>query len=129
MAEAGAPAGPPEAGAGIRVTLVGVRPIPGRNPAYQYRVEYLRPADGGPVAQYDNPAAPVAAQLQPAPVQQQYAPQPVQMPAPVQQPVQMPAPVQQPVPAPQPVAAAPQGAVPAGFSEEQAALFASLTGG
>jgi hypothetical protein len=124
MAEAGAPAGPPEAGAGIRVTLVGVRPIPGRNPAYQYRVEYVRPANGGPVAQYDNPAAPVAAQLQPAPVQQ-YAPQPVQMPAPVQQPVQ----VQQPVPAPQPVVAAPQGAVPAGFSEEQAALFAKLTGG
>src|SRR5262249_33456156 len=43
MAEAGAPAGPPEAGAGIRVTLVGTRPVPGMNPAYQYRVEYMRP--------------------------------------------------------------------------------------
>lgn len=118
MAEAGAPAGPPEAGAGIRVTLVGVRQIPGRNPAYQYRVEYLRPSGAAPV----QAAQPVTAQVQPAPVQQ-YAPQPVQMPAPVPQP--MPA----PVPAPQPVVAAPQGAVPDGFNAEQAALFAKLTGG
>lgn len=48
MAEAGAPQGPPEHGAFIRVTLVGTRAIPGRNPAYQYRVDYVRPNGAAP---------------------------------------------------------------------------------
>jgi hypothetical protein len=153
MAEAGAPQGPPEAGAWIRVTLVGTRPVPGMNPAYQYRVEYRRPngaapavpvhADqhpnatpqqqvpqGGPVEQYNNPSAPV----QPAPYQQAY-------PAPVQQVVPGAAthvtPVQQPTPQTAPAPVAPQapaqpavvaGQAPAGLSPEQAALFAQLTG-
>lgn len=53
MAEAGAPEGPPEAGAAVRVTLVGERPVPGMNPALQYRVEYVRPqgADQQPAQQ------------------------------------------------------------------------------
>lgn len=49
MAEAGAPEGPPEAGAAIQVTLIGSRPIPNMNPAYQYRVHYVRP-NGAPAA-------------------------------------------------------------------------------
>jgi hypothetical protein len=110
MAEAGAPAGPPEAGAGIRVTLVGTRPVPGMNPAYQYRVEYVRPvANTAPVI----PSAPVA-QPQQAPQPAAYSAAPPPMPAPQQ--------------APQPVAVAAPAAAPAGFSDEQAALFAKLTG-
>lgn len=66
MAEAGAPAGPPEAGAAIRVTKVGERPIPGFNPKYLYRVEYQRPEGAAPVA-------PVA-QGEPTPVEQPAAP-------------------------------------------------------
>ncbi len=57
MAEAGAPAGPPEAGATIRVTLTGHRPIPGMSPAYLYRIEYYRPQGAGAPAQMP-PAAP-----------------------------------------------------------------------
>jgi hypothetical protein len=104
MAEAGAPAGAPEAGAFIRVTLVGVRPIPGRNPAYQYRVDYVRPGNPAPAPQ--SVAAPV--------VQQFPAPQAVPQ-----------VPVPQQVPAPAPAAAAPTAA---GFTPEQQALFAKLTG-
>jgi hypothetical protein len=111
MAEAGAPPGAPETGAFIRVTLVNVRPIPGRNPAYQYRIEYVRPGGATPAAQ------PV--QVAP-PVQQVPAPAPMPQPAPA---VQQVAPaVQQVAPAPAPTAA------PPGFSPEQAALFAKLTG-
>lgn len=46
MAEAGVPAGPPEAGATISVTLVGRRPskTPGFNPSNQVRIRYQRPA-------------------------------------------------------------------------------------
>lgn len=64
MAEAGAPAGPPEAGAMITVTLVGQRAIPGMNPAYQYRIFYTRPTG--------DPAQVVAALPAPAPVVQGY---------------------------------------------------------
>jgi hypothetical protein len=137
MAEAGAPVGPPEAGAGIRVTKVGERQVPNMTPQILYRVEYMRPngaapvappatqpvqyaqpapvlppapvyLPGGPIEQYNNPAAPKA----PAP---QYAPQPAQAAAPSPVPAQ----------APQPAMAA----APAGFNQEQAALFAKLTGG
>lgn len=145
MAEAGAPAGPPEAGAFIRVTLVGTRPIPGKNPAYQYRVDYVRPQGAAPVSAAPQPVAqqpmqappvqetaPVVHQQpipnphvnpdgsavpwQPAPnMPQQYTPQPVAQAAPAQ-------------PAPAPQAAPAPTAAPAGFTEEQAALFAKLTG-
>lgn len=44
MSEAGAPEGPPEAGAIIRVTLTGTRPSgPGMNPAHVFSVQYTRP--------------------------------------------------------------------------------------
>jgi hypothetical protein len=112
MAEAGAPAGAPEAGAFIRVTLVSVRPIPGRNPAYQYRVDYARPGNAAPVPQPVQ--QPVAAPV----MQQAPAPQPMQQPVPQ-------VPVPQQVPAPAPAAAAPAAA---GFTPEQQALFAKLTG-
>jgi hypothetical protein len=161
MAEAGAPAGAPEAGAFIRVTLTGVRPVPNMSPAYQYRVEYVRPQGaapaqmpGGPVEQYNNPAAPVSAgEVAPQPqyaAPSTYAPGypptagPEQIPtyaaAPAHyaQPPAQPMPPQappQPAPAPQPqytpqsvsVPATTAGA-PAGFSPDQAALFAKLTG-
>lgn len=49
MAEAGAPEGPPEAGAVITVKLVGRRPVPGMNPANVVEVTYQRPQGAGPV--------------------------------------------------------------------------------
>jgi hypothetical protein len=126
MDAAGAPAGAPESGAFIQVTLVGTRPIPGKNPAFQYRVEYQRPQG----AQQAAPVQQAAPQQAPPPVQQP-APQPVYQQAPMPQP----APVQvapQPQPAlqvaPQPAAAPAPQAAPAGFNAEQAALFAKLTG-
>jgi hypothetical protein len=124
MAEAGAPVGPPESGAGIRVTLIGVRPVPNMSPAYQYRIEYVRPNGAAPA-----PAPQPVAQATPAP--QQFAPA-QQYTAPVMSTASgEPVVYQQPVPAPQPVqqpvAAAP-AAAPAGFNPEQAALFAKLTG-
>ncbi len=126
MAEAGAPAGPPEAGAAIRVTLVGIRPVPGMSPAYQYRIEYMRPGGAPPVQPMEQPPAQVPAQYAaPAPMAQSVpvAQMPPQYAQPVtyQQPAS-PAPVAQQAPAP----TAP--AVPAGFNAEQAALFAKLTG-
>jgi hypothetical protein len=150
MAEAGAPEGPPEAGAYIGVQLTGRREskTPGFNPSNQVRVVYQRPQGAPPVTPAAQPA-PVA--QQPAPVQQMPVPQvappvaPVvqQMPAqPVQQqlPVQMvppPAPVQQapvaPVvqqmPAPAAPAATPQQLMPANLDADQQALYAQLTGG
>lgn len=122
MAEAGAPAGAPEAGAGIRVTLVSTRPVPGYNPQYQYRVEYMRPNGAAPA-----PAPVASPPQQPAPAMpvQQQAPQPYPQPAPVMHQAP-PVPPQQPAPAP--VQAAAPTAAPAGFNPEQAALFAKLTG-
>jgi len=141
MSEAGAPAGAPEGGAWIRVTLVATRPVPGGfNPAYVYRVEYARPqgagqttaqpqsapvmstANGQPVVHQQ--AVPPAPQAQPV-YQQQPMPQPV---APQAAPQPQPAPAAAPAPAPQPQQAAPVSAAPAGFNAEQAALFAKLTG-
>lgn len=106
MAEAGAPAGPPEQGAILDITHTATRPSgAGMNPAKLFHVVYTRP-DG----QTSAPAAQAPVQ-QPAPPQ--YAP-PVQPPAP--QPS-----VQPPVPGtPQP---------PADLSPEQQALLAKLTGG
>jgi hypothetical protein len=107
MHEAGAPEGPPEEGAGVKVTLVGHRPIPGLNPQYLYEVRYIRPDNAG--------------QAQPAPQPQAAQAQPV---PPPQQAVQAP---QAPAPVAQTPAQAPP-ATPAGLSDEQAALLAKLTG-
>ena len=126
MAEAGAPAGPPEAGAAIRVTLVGTRPVPGYNPQFLFRVEYVRPDGAAPAAPAQPAQAPEPQQT--APVVSTATGQPVVH----QQPIPA---FPQPQAAPQPVAmAAPQAApeqapAPAGFNPEQAALFAKLTGG
>jgi hypothetical protein len=98
MADAGAPAGPPQAGAIIDITCTGTRPAGvGMNPAKVYQVHYRRPDVEPP-----SPQAPV----QQAPVQQ----------APVQQ-----AAVQAQAPA-QPAANL------ASLSPEQQALLARLTG-
>lgn len=137
MAEAGAPAGAPEAGAWIRVTLVGTRQIPGGfSPAYQYRVEYQRPQGAGQPAPV--PAQPP--QAQPAPVQQvpvqagaiQQGPmQTPAQPVPAQEPQVQQVPAQEPqvqqvqtqVPAQQPMTAAPTGLTPG-----QQELLAKLLG-
>jgi hypothetical protein len=147
MAEAGAPAGAPEAGAFIRITLVGTRPVPNMNPAFQFRVEYVRPQGAAaapqaapqqapapqPVAQQQQQqqyaTATGAPAMQATPVQQaNFTPVPVvhqvSQPMPPQAPAQQPVPQQ--APAPQPAPAAAPGA---SFSPEQAALFAKLTGG
>jgi hypothetical protein len=122
MAEAGAPAGPPEAGAGIRVTLVGTRPVPGMNPAYQYRIEYMRPNGAAPAA-----VAPVTQPSTVPPVTPYAAANPGTG-AYGDGPYIAPGTPTTPAPAPQPVAPAAPSAAPVGFSEEQAALFAKLTG-
>lgn len=121
MAEVGAPAGAPEAGAGIRVTLVGQRQVPNMNPQLLYRIDYMRPNGAAPAP------VPVAAAVQQisAPASQ---PAPMPQPAPVQQPYPQPAPVMQPAPQPAAAASVAPAAAPAAFSPEQAALFAKLTG-
>jgi hypothetical protein len=113
MAEAGAPAGPPEAGAAIRVTLVGQRPVPNMNPQFIYRIEYIRPQNAAPVQQSvpGSPAPPVVHQ-------QSVPPTPAQ--APPQNGYYGPTDAER-----QQAASVP---APAGFTEEQAALFAKLTG-
>jgi hypothetical protein len=138
MAAAGAPAGPPEAGAFGYTACVGERTIPGVTvPAKVYQVQYYRPgpqakamAEQYGIAYPDLSGAPAA----PAPVVQA-APAPVApaAPAPV---AQAPAPVAPPAPmvqapaapvAPAPVAPPAPGAV-AGLPEDKAALLAQLTG-
>ena len=116
MAEVGAPEGPPEAGAAVSVKLIGQRPIPGMNPAYQYRVIYRRPAGAPPT---------------PAPVMQ-----PTEYIQPGQ-PAYVAGMADQPIPAlgvrqdftatPVPPASAAQ--VPSGLTPEQQELLAKLTGG
>lgn len=130
MAEVGAPTGAPEAAAWVRITLVGVRPIPNMSPAFQYRVEYARPGNPAPAPQPIQ--APPAPQQMAAPVVSTAAGQPAvyQQPVPQYAPPVPPA-APQPVPqaAPQPVAqAAPPAAPATGFTAEQQELFARLTG-
>lgn len=134
MAEAGAPAGAPEGGAFVRITLVNVRPIPNMSPAFQYRIDYVRPngAAQAPAAQPVQQAPAPAPQPAPMPVQQPYPQQQAPVVAPVMstatgQPVvhQQPAP---PVPQPAPVMQQPAPATPPGFSPDQAALWAKLAG-
>lgn len=79
MGEAGAPAGPPEAGAGISVTLTGTRPIPGFNPQFIYKVVYQRPAGAAAVTAAPMPAAaPAPAAAVPAAQAAPAAPAPAQ---------------------------------------------------
>jgi hypothetical protein len=127
MAEAGAPAGPPEAGAIVQVTFTGTRSSgPGMNPTKLFRVAYQRPqADQAP----DEGAWSVSQSVV------QPAPQPVVPSAPQPPLVAVP----NPAPQPQPVSTPTFGASsPAGIgltpeqqallSPEQQALFAQLTG-
>jgi hypothetical protein len=138
MAEAGAPAGPPEAGAAISVTLVGMRPIPGFNPAFQYRITYQRPQ--GAVAQQSwvDPGQPQVAppatwmngQPIDPPTTLAYGPPPAPAPA---EPAQYPPPPfagsVPAAPAPAPAQPTPQPAMAANtLSEEQQRLLAQLTG-
>lgn len=139
MAEAGAPAGPPEHGATLDITFTGEKQSgAGYNPSKVFHITYTRP----------NGAAPAAPQAAPQAVAP--APQPVQQAVPMQAPVPVAAPQAQPVPQmapavpqqvapvpvtqapvpqapaqPAPVAAAP---APANLSPEQAELLARLTG-
>jgi hypothetical protein len=112
MAEAGAPAGPPEAGAIIDITFVAERAVPGMNPAKQSHVAYTRP-DGTT----SSPAPAQPQQPAPAPAQAQQPLQPLQPPVAYAQPQQaVPAQAAQPLP-------------PSDLTPEQQALLAKLTGG
>ncbi|MEV6413875.1 hypothetical protein [Kribbella sp. NPDC051718] len=98
MAEAGAPEGPPEMGAVIRVTLTGTRPSgPGMNPAHVFAVQYWRPEG----THGSTPAAAPAEQQAPAPAAQQQLPPANYTQPPAQQQYQQPAPAQQYQQAPQ----------------------------
>jgi hypothetical protein len=116
MAEAGAPEGPPEAGAVLQITFTGTRASgPGMNPTKLFQVVYRRPDGAAPTAQPQ-----VQQPVQQQPVQQTPAPQPQQQFVPPAQPQQ---PVQQ-MPAPQA-----QQQPTAELTAEQQALLAKLTGG
>jgi hypothetical protein len=117
MAEAGAPEGPPEAGAVIQITFTSTRPSgPGMNPTKLFQVVYRRPDGAAPTAHPQ-----VQQPVQQQPVQQMPAPQPQQQFVPPTQPQQ---PVQQQMPAPQA-----QQQPTAELTAEQQALLAKLTGG
>lgn len=142
MAEAGAPEGPPEAGAAIQVTCTGTRPSgPGMNPAKTYQIRYTRPGDAPQVAPAQVAQAQAGPYAQPQPAPQQMAPQPVQQPPAPQAPAPA-APVQAPqmnggpvpaaapqTPQPAPSAVPPVNVAPTdGLDEQQKALLAQLTG-
>ncbi|PXY33578.1 hypothetical protein BAY59_10880 [Prauserella coralliicola] len=133
MAEAGAPAGPPEAGGIIDVTYVADRAAgAGMNPAKQFKVVYTRP-DGASTAPVAEPQpAPVPAPAPPPVAATPAAPVPPAVP---QQPpapaVPQAAPVAPPAMPAAPAAAAPTPAAPqppADLSPDQQALLARLTG-
>ena len=102
MAEAGAPAGPPEPDAAIQIACTRLQPTRGGIPRKVKHVTYTRPS-----GETSSPAPAVA---QPVP-QQAFVPQVPAQAAPAQ-----------PAPAAQPAA------TPAGLSPEQQALLAKLTG-
>lgn len=83
MAEAGATGTVPEANAIIDITLIGTRPVPGMNPAFQFRIAYTRP-DGmqaAPTTAQPTAMAQVAAVAQQGPLAEhvvQQAPPPAQ---------------------------------------------------
>jgi hypothetical protein len=124
MADAGAPEGPPEAGAVIDITCTGTRPAGvGMNPAKIYQVRYQRPNGAQPAVQ---PAAQPAAQPAPQPAvqsaaaaAQQASAQTQQVPAQAQQPLQQAAVAPPAPPAPGPAT---------DLSPAQQALLAQLTG-
>lgn len=127
MAEAGAPAGAPEAGAVLDITFVSTRPSgQGMNPAKVFQVRYSRPQG--------SESAPPAQQPEQSQVQQQIPAQPQQQYAQPEQ--QAPAPQAQIPPVAQPPAQQPQGQPaqqsvpqpPPGLSAEQQALLAQLGG-
>lgn len=122
MSEAGAPAGPPEAGALIQVTLVGQRAIPNMNPAYLYRISYTRPTDGPAQTVQAAVQAPAAYPAPAAPAQPAYP-----APAPAAYPAQYP-PAAPAYPAPTYPAAQPAAPGQPGLTAEQNALMAQLTG-
>lgn len=111
MAEAGAPEGPPEAGAVIVVAAVSERRNTYGTMSKQFKIQYQRPHGAAPIT----PAAPV-----------QQAPAPVAQPAPPQAGIPAAAPPP-PAPAQAPVPPAP-GAI-GELDPERAALLASLTSG
>ncbi len=118
MAAAGAPEGPPEAGAVVAITFVSTRSAgPGMNAAKTYQVVYFRPDDANGMnyaAQCGVPTAiaPAAAapQAPAAPAQPQY--RPPAPPAAPQQPQYAPPPQSPPVPQ-QAMPPAPQAQTPA----------------
>lgn len=118
MAEGGAPAGPPEAGATIQVTKTGERPSgAGMNPAAVYSVRYWRPEGGavrnGGGGNTQSAALPESIPLPtPPPVAPPIAPH---MPPPLD--------IHPPVPGVIPPVSDPPG----GLSPEQQALLARLT--
>ncbi|MHA6626908.1 hypothetical protein ACU61A_15845 [Pseudonocardia sichuanensis] len=154
MTAAGAPQGPPQAGAVVVVTKTGERPIPGMSPAGIYTVQYVLPGaqadqyaqqcgislDGivreaapAPAAPAPTPAAPapgpVAQYQPPAPPAAPVAPQPPAPPVAYQPPASAAAPVPAPAAAP-PAPPAPPAAAMAELAgdPDKAALLARLTG-
>ena len=125
MAEAGAPEGPPEYGAVIRVTLTGTRPSgPGMNPAHVFAVQYVRPS-GAQATAAPSPVAVASSQAPAAPAQQ-----PAQLPLPPQAyppgAAQLPPAAYTGAPAQQTVQQVAPPA-PSELSPEQQALLAQLT--
>ena len=118
MAAAGAPEGPPEAGAVLDIVKQGERPIAGRSSQVIYGVTYWRPQ--GPNGVQDAPAQPQYPAAPPA--QPQYAPQAPAQPQYQQGQPQAPA---QPQYAPQAPAQG-QAMTPPGLDPAQQALFTQL---
>lgn len=131
MAEAGAPEGPPEAGAIIQITFTGTRPSgPGMNPTKLVAVTYQRPRDiPPPPAQQAPPAPDPMNGYRPAP-EPVYATNTSNGATPtVSQPVPpMPAPPPVPPMPALPPMPAPPAPPPAELSAQQKELLATLTG-
>ena len=114
MKAAGAPEGPPEAGAVIQITCTGTRPSgAGMNPSKVYQVVYQRPNEPAGMmtaASYGVPTALEQPPVQAAPAPQQFQAPQQPMPQPPAPQYQGPAPAQQFQAPPVPQQAAPQGA-------------------
>ena len=139
MAQAGAPAGPPEAGAWIMVTYVADKPSgQGLNPTKVKDVQYVRPGADTPAAPEPQaapapvqPYQPTAAQFpqgMAAAPQQQVAPSGVTAPMPTAPaPQAAPAPIQQPVASTAPASNVQE--LTSQLPPDQAALFANMLQG
>lgn len=128
MAEAGAPAGPPEANSIIDISYVADRQSgQGLNPAKQFQIVYTRP---GGAAQQPAPQAapPIPAQVIAPPAA---VPQAAPQPDPAQQAAMAAVQQQFPqaTPVQQPAAPAVPGQYPADFTPDQVALMQRLAGG